>query len=152
MQSRNSILRAAGTSAIAVFLVAAASFATSAVVGARPAADAQPVSFNSDSADPSDELETEDPSDELETEDEDAGATGTPEHEDASFDDHGGASDMEDDQGEDEQGEDEQDDRSGTDSGSDHEDSDDDHSGSSSGSEDDGDEKSPKDSRSLTGE
>ena len=69
MQSRYSILRAAGTSAVALFLVAGAVLATSAVVGTRPVPDAQPVSFDGGSAARSDELEAEDPSDEAETED-----------------------------------------------------------------------------------
>ena len=72
MQSRTSIIRAAGTSVVALFLVAGAALATSSVVGQGPSSDAQPVSIESASAEPTDEVETEEPTedatDDLETE------------------------------------------------------------------------------------
>src|SRR5690349_392464 len=120
MRSAHTIMRSAGTSAVALFLVAGAALATSSVVGTRPPA-ADPVNAASASVDPTDTLETADPSADLETEEptdaletegptasaedenevEDAtdGPSATPEHEDATFDDHGGARDIEDDQG-----------------------------------------------------
>src|SRR5690242_20514370 len=119
MRSTHTIVRSAGTSAVALFLIAGAALATSNAVGNRPDASAQPVSVDSASTEPTDELETEEPTDEVETaeptdeleteeptasaedenenedddatEDATASPTESPEHEEASFDDHGGA-------------------------------------------------------------
>ena len=140
MQSRTSILRATGTSVVALLLVAGAALATSTVVGQRPSSEAQPVSIEGASAEPTDDLETEEPTASLAEDGDDASptaeATSSPDREDASPDDHG------------------DDDRSGSNSGSSLDDGDDDHSGSGSsgsGSSDSGSGHDGEDDHSGSG-
>lgn len=108
MDSKRKLIRSAGTSVVALFLIAGAAFATSAFVGSARQVDSAPAgASSSESPEASDELGTEDATgapeatDELETEEpsetpevgEDATgapeATGELETEDAT-DDHGG--------------------------------------------------------------
>ena len=157
MRSTHTILRSAGTSAVALFLIAGAAFATSTVVGSGRSPEAQPVSIDSESASPTDELETEDPTDELETEEateeatdeletedpsdeletEEPTASAEDEDEDATAEPTGTPEEEEasfdDHGGADDVDDDGSDDRSGSNSGSDHDATDDgDHSGSGS--------------------
>ena len=141
MQPKYKLLRTASTAAVAVFLVAGAALATTSFVRSGRSADAEPAGNTTElTTSATDELETEEATGttELETEEatetsepdetEEASATAsdaqdedaTDDHEDASFDDHGGNGEVNDDHGGDQdgdhQGEDEQGDDSGHDS------------------------------------